>query len=36
MILDEEDAGAKSSSILIPYCLVLDTNIILDQVSMIV
>lgn len=36
MILDEEDAGAKSSLIPVSYYLVIDTNIILDQVSMIV
>lgn len=33
MILDEEDAGAKSSLISSPYVLILDTNVILDQVS---
>ena len=33
MILDMEDDGAKSSLIPSPYFLVLDTNIILDQVS---
>jgi hypothetical protein len=35
MILDEENAGAKSSLISTPYFLVLDTNVILDQVSII-
>ncbi|XP_012223376.1 exosome complex exonuclease RRP44 [Linepithema humile] len=33
MILDEENVGAKSSLILVPYFLVLDTNIILDQID---
>lgn len=33
MVLDEEGAGAKSSLIPSPYFIVLDTNIILDQVS---
>lgn len=36
MVLDEEDAGAQSSLIPSPYFLILDTNIILDQVSIIV
>ncbi|TGZ55492.1 exosome complex exonuclease RRP44 [Temnothorax longispinosus] len=33
MVLEEEDAGAKSSLIPSPYFLVLDTNIILDQID---
>lgn len=33
MVLDMEDAGAKSSLIPSPYFLVLDTNIILDQID---
>lgn len=33
MLLDEEDPGEKSSLISTPYYLILDTNIILDQVS---
>ncbi|KYM94946.1 Exosome complex exonuclease RRP44 [Cyphomyrmex costatus] len=33
MILDVENAGAKSSLIPSPYILVLDTNIILDQID---
>ncbi|KAH0953363.1 hypothetical protein HN011_004299 [Eciton burchellii] len=33
MILDEENAGAKSSLISTPYFLVLDTNVILDQID---
>lgn len=33
MILDEEDAGAKSSLISSPYVLILDTNVILDQID---
>ncbi|XP_077277827.1 exosome complex exonuclease RRP44-like protein Dis3 [Temnothorax americanus] len=33
MVLEEEDAGAKSFLILSPYFLVLDTNIILDQID---
>ncbi|XP_011146134.1 exosome complex exonuclease RRP44 [Harpegnathos saltator] len=33
MILDEKDAGAKSSLIPNPYYLVLDTNIILNQID---
>lgn len=36
MVLDVEDAGAKSSLIPSPYFLVLDTNIILDQVNIII
>jgi len=35
MILDEENAGAKSSLISTPYFLVFDTNVILDQVSIV-
>ncbi|EZA55948.1 hypothetical protein DMN91_010758 [Ooceraea biroi] len=33
MVLDEENAGAKSSLLPTPYFLVLDTNIILDQID---
>lgn len=33
MVLDVEEAGAKSSLIPSPYFLVLDTNIILDQID---
>ncbi|XP_071559206.1 exosome complex exonuclease RRP44 [Temnothorax nylanderi] len=33
MVLEEEDAGAKSTLIPSPYFLVLDTNIILDQID---
>lgn len=33
ILAEEEDAGAKSSLIPLPYILILDTNIILDQVS---
>ncbi|KMQ94973.1 exosome complex exonuclease rrp44 [Lasius niger] len=33
ILAEEEDAGAKSSLIPLPYVLILDTNIILDQID---
>ncbi|XP_034175685.2 exosome complex exonuclease RRP44-like protein Dis3 [Osmia lignaria lignaria] len=33
IILDDEDSGVKSSKLLYPYYLLLDTNIILDQID---
>ena len=35
IILDDEDSSASSSKIMEPYYLLIDTNIILDQVSIV-